>query len=84
MVAISPMLNSTELYQDEGVSTFINFLHAIWKAKSGDKELQVLFSDLNLDVNIHPLALFGLLMSRKPLQVHQSETLKKILEIGAE
>jgi hypothetical protein len=66
----------------EGVNEFIHFLYAIREAKKGDQELIGLFSTLQLNLNLHPLALFGLLMSRKPLSVDQALALKKILEIG--
>ncbi|PKO03077.1 MAG: hypothetical protein CVU43_04660 [Chloroflexi bacterium HGW-Chloroflexi-5] len=76
------IMNGTEIFEDDGVKVFISFLHAVWKAKAGDVDLQHCFESLRLDYNMNPLALFGLLMSRKPLSVDQASTLKKVLEMG--
>lgn len=67
----------------EGVNQFIHFLYAIREAKKGDQELIGLFTTLDLSLNLHPLALFGLLMSRKPLSVEHAQALKRILELGS-
>jgi hypothetical protein len=78
-MAIS-MIAKNETFERE--DTFLYFLFAIRDAKNGNEELVALFSKLQLNLNLQPLALFGLLMSRKPLSVDQAQALKKILEIG--
>ena len=67
----------------EGVDIFIHFLFSIRDAKNGNQELIELFSALNLSLNMNPLAIFGLLMSRRPLTVDQVLALKRILELGS-
>jgi len=80
---VASVINESELFsQDDGINTFIQFLHAVWRAKDGDAELLACFKALQLDLNLHPLALFGYLMSRKPLSADQASILKKILELG--
>jgi hypothetical protein len=75
-------LKSKPIIEDEGVDVFINFLHAIWKAKAGDVELKNLFNSIQLDINLPPLALYGLFMSRSPLTVDQALIMKEILDLG--
>lgn len=73
-----------EVFEDEGTNNFIHFLYAIWMANEGNVELQDCFASLDLDIKMNPLAVFGLLMSRRPLDVSRALTLKRILELGAD
>jgi len=76
------MINNEMIIEDDGVDIFIHFLHAIWKAQEGDVELVDCFNAIQLDLRLNPMALFGLLMSRKPLTVDQALILKRIIELG--
>jgi len=64
----------------DGCDVFVNFLDAIRAAKEGDVRLIALFGDLNVTLTMDPLAIYGWVLSQKPLSIEKALALKEIIE----
>jgi hypothetical protein len=68
----------------DGCEVFFNFLNAVRAAKEGDTRLIALFDTLKVDFGMDPLAIYGFILSQKPLSIEKALALKEIIAYRGE